>query len=121
MMLIENFEGKFPTWLAPEQVRVLPISDANLGYAHRVKNQLSEAGFRVDVDGRDGTIENKIRTAHEDRVPYQVILGDDEEDAGDISVRDRKERQSYDVETDAFIEHLHDEIGEKRIEPDFLD
>ena len=121
MMLIENFAGKFPAWLAPEQARVLPISDANLGYAHRVKNALAEAGLRVEVDGRDGTIGNKIRTAHEDRLPYQVIVGDDEESAGTISVRDRKEREASDVDLERFREHLRREVDERRIEPDFLE
>ncbi|WP_436936196.1 threonine--tRNA ligase [Halovenus marina] len=121
MMLIEHFEGKFPTWLAPEQVRVLPISDANHEYAHSVAADLENRGMRVDVDARDGTIERKIRAAHDDRVPYQLIVGDDEQRDGTISVRDRKERQQYDVDPDDFHAHLDAEITEKRIEPDFLD
>jgi len=120
MMLIENFEGNFPTWLAPEQVRVLPISDDNLGYAYRVKNELEDAGVRAEVNDRDATIERKIRGAHDDRVPYQVIVGDDEEDDGTISVRDRQEKQEYDVELEEFREHLVEEIDERRIDPDFL-
>ncbi|ELY58240.1 threonine--tRNA ligase [Natronococcus jeotgali] len=118
MMLIEHFEGRFPLWLAPEQVRVLPISDDNLGYAHRVANEFEE--FRVEVDQRDSTLERKIRAAHDDRVPYQIIVGDDEEDDGTISVRDRFEDQEYDVEIDEFREHLEDERDEQRTEPDFL-
>jgi threonyl-tRNA synthetase len=121
MMLIEHFEGKFPTWLAPEQVRVLPISDANHEYAHSVAADFENRGVRVDVDARDGTIERKIRAAHDDRVPYQVIVGDDEEEDGTLSVRDRKERQRYDVDPADFHAHLDAEITEKRIEPDFLD
>ncbi|AGB37652.1 threonine--tRNA ligase [Natronococcus occultus] len=118
MMLIEHFEGRFPLWLAPEQVRVLPISDDNLGYAHRVANEFD--GFRVEVDDRDSTLERKIRAAHDDRVPYQIIVGDDEEENENISVRDRFEDQEYDVEIDAFRDHLEAERAEKRSEPDFL-
>ncbi|WP_276254377.1 threonine--tRNA ligase [Halomontanus rarus] len=118
MMLIEHFEGKFPLWLAPEQVRVLPISDDNLGYAHRVANEFDD--FRVEVDGRDSTLERKIRAAHDDRVPYQIIVGDNEEEDGNISVRDRFEEQEYDVEIETFREHLEGERDEQRIEPDFL-
>ncbi|MCU4972973.1 threonine--tRNA ligase [Halobacteria archaeon AArc-m2/3/4] len=118
MMLIEHFEGKFPFWLAPEQVRVLPISDDNLGYAHRVANEFDD--FRVEVDGRDSTLERKIRAAHDDRVPYQIIVGDNEEADGNISVRDRFEDQEYDVEIEDFREHLEGERDEQRIEPDFL-
>ncbi|SFS68652.1 threonine--tRNA ligase [Halostagnicola kamekurae] len=118
MMLIEHYEGNFPLWLAPEQVRVLPISDSNLGYAHRVANEFDE--FRVEVDDRDSTLERKIRAAHDDRVPYQIIVGDDEEEDGNISVRDRFEDQEYDVDVDAFRAHLEAERGEQRTEPDFL-
>lgn len=118
MMLIEHYEGNFPFWLAPEQIRVLPISDSNLGYAHRVANEFAD--FRVEVDDRDSTLERKIRAAHDDRVPYQIIVGDNEEDDGNISVRDRFEDQEYDVEIDAFRAHLEGERDEKRAEPDFL-
>ncbi|NKE36389.1 threonine--tRNA ligase [Natronococcus sp. JC468] len=118
MMLIEHFEGRFPLWLAPEQVRVLPISDDNLGYAHRVANEFDD--FRVEVDQRDSTLERKIRAAHDDRVPYQIIVGDNEEDDGTISVRDRFEDQEYDVEIDEFRAHLKGERDEQRTEPDFL-
>jgi threonyl-tRNA synthetase len=118
MVLIEHFEGRFPFWLAPEQVRVLPISDDNLGYAHRVKNEFEE--FRVTVNDRDATLERKIRGAHDDRVPYQIIVGDDEEAAGTIAVRDRFEEQEYEVEIDAFLAHLRSERDEKRTQPDFL-
>jgi len=118
MMLIEHFEGNFPLWLAPEQVRVLPISDANLEYAHEIAGEFAD--FRVEVDDRDSTLERKIRAAHDDRVPYQIIVGDNEEDAGNISVRDRFEDQEYDVSIDAFRAHLEAERDEKRTEPDFL-
>jgi threonyl-tRNA synthetase len=120
MVLIEHFDGKFPLWLAPEQVRVLPISDDQLGYAHRVKNDLAEAGFRVEVEDRDQTIDRKIRGAHEDRLPYMLIVGGNEAEAETVSVRDRKERQRQDVELGTFLEHLVDERDAKRTEPDFL-
>ncbi|WP_121741265.1 threonine--tRNA ligase [Natronorubrum halophilum] len=118
MMLIEHYEGRFPLWLAPEQVRVLPISDNNLGYAYRVANEFDD--FRVEVDDRDSTLERKIRAAHDDRVPYQIIVGDNEEDDGNISVRDRFEDQEYDVEIEDFKAHLEAERDDQRTEPDFL-
>ncbi|SFG80441.1 threonyl-tRNA synthetase [Halopelagius inordinatus] len=119
MVLIEHFDGRFPLWLAPEQVRILPISDDQLGYAHRVKNELGD--FRVSVEDRSWTLGRKIREAQDDRVPYMVIVGGDEEEAGTISVRDRKEREKQDVAVDAFRDHLGAEYGEKRLEPDFID
>ena len=121
MVLIEHFNGKFPLWLAPEQVRILPISDDELGYAHRLKNDLEDNDFRVDIEDRSWTLGRKIREAQTDRVPYMVIVGDDEVDAGTISVRDRKEREEQDVAPEAFVDHLVDERADKREEPDFLD
>jgi threonyl-tRNA synthetase len=120
MVLIEHFDGKFPLWLAPEQVRVLPVSDENLGYAHRVKNALQERGFRATVEDRDQTVGRKIRGAHEDRLPYMVIVGDDEQEAGTVSVRDRQERETKDVDPETFYDHLEAERDEKRVAPAFI-
>ncbi|GAA0541707.1 threonine--tRNA ligase [Halorubrum ejinorense] len=121
MVLIEHFDGNFPLWLAPEQVRILPVSDETLGYAHRVKNALEEEGFRVEVEDRDWTVGRKIRAGHDDRLPYMVIVGDDEQEAGTVSVRDRFENQRGDVDLDDFVGHLVAERDEKRTEPDFVD
>ncbi len=120
MVLIEHFNGKFPLWLAPEQVRILPVSDDNLEYARSVADELAAADFRVEVENRDWTVGKKIQQTHEDRVPYMLVLGDKEEEAEDISVRDRGERERKDVDFDAFLEHLESEREEKRIKPDFL-
>ena len=121
MVLIEHFDGNFPLWLAPEQVRILPVSDETLGYAHRVKNELEDAGFRVEVEDRDWTVGRKIRAGHDDRLPYMVIVGEDEQEAGTVSVRDRFENQRGDVNRDEFVDHLIGERDEKRTEPDFID
>ncbi len=121
MVLIEHFNGKFPLWLAPEQVRILPISDDELGYAYRLKNELEENDFRVDIEDRSWTLGRKIREAQTDRVPYMLVVGGDEAEAGTVSVRDRKEREQQDVELETFIDHLTDEREAKRETPDFLD
>ncbi|MEF8781241.1 MAG: threonine--tRNA ligase [Haloferacaceae archaeon] len=120
MVLIEHFDGNFPLWLAPEQVRILPVSDETLGYAHRVKNELAEAGFRVEVEDRDWTVGRKIRGAHDDRLPYMLVVGPDEEADGTVSVRDRFERERGDVPLEEFLKHLTTEREQKRTEPDFL-
>ncbi|WP_075938193.1 threonine--tRNA ligase [Halosegnis longus] len=117
-VLIEHFKGNFPTWLAPEQVRILPISEDQLGYAHRVKNELGD--HRVEVDDHDWTIGRKIRAAHDDRVPYMLIVGGNEAEAGTVSVRDRFENERDDVATDEFAAHLETEIESRTIEPDFI-
>ncbi|WP_096391182.1 threonine--tRNA ligase [Halopenitus persicus] len=118
---IEHFKGNFPLWLAPEQVRVLPVSDDTLGYAHRVKNALADAGLRVEVEDRDWTVGRKIRQAHDDRLPYMVIVGGNEEESDTISVRDRFENEADGVDLEAFVDHLVAEREEKRTEPDFID
>ena len=89
-ILIEHFEGKFPTWLAPLQVKVLPVSEKSRDYAHTVCDQLVAAGVRAKVDDRDEKIGYKIRDARStDRVPYMLIIGEKEVESGNISVRDR--------------------------------
>jgi threonyl-tRNA synthetase len=119
MVLIEHYNGRFPTWLAPEQVRILPVTDDNLGYAHRVKNELDD--YRVEVEDRDWTVGRKIQQAHDDNVPYMIVVGDDEEEADTVSVRDRQERERNDIPLATFLDHLDAEVEGKRTEPDFLD
>ena len=119
-VITEHFDGKFPLWLAPEQVRVLPITDDNLEYAGRVAADLEDAGFRVEVEDRSWTIGRKIQATHEDRVPYMLIVGDDEEGSGTVAVRDRKERERQGVDPGEFRAHLVEERDEKRVEPEFL-
>ncbi|MGN0869282.1 MAG: threonine--tRNA ligase [Akkermansia sp.] len=88
-LLIEHFAGKFPTWLAPEQVRVLPISDKVADFAESVRRQLAEAGIRVKLDDMPDKIGAKIRNARLDRVPYMVVVGLREAEEGKVSVRHR--------------------------------
>ena len=119
-VMIEHFGGDFPTWVAPEQVRILPVSDDNLGYAKRLANRdLGE--FRVEIEDRSWTVGKKIQQAHDDRVPYMLIVGDNEEEAGTVSVRDRFENEAKDVDVETFVDHLRGEVDEKRVEPDFID
>jgi len=119
-VLIEHYNGNFPTWLAPEQVRILPISDDNIPYAEEVKRDLG--AFRATVEDRSWTVKKKIRQGHEDRVPYMLIVGDNEEADGTISVRDRQERETDGaVPVTEFRDHLENEVEDRRTEPDFLD
>jgi threonyl-tRNA synthetase len=119
--ITEHFAGNFPLWLAPEQVRVLPLSEDAMEYAEAVADDLRADDLRVDVVMGDSTLQRRIRAGHDDRVPYMVIVGSDEAEAGTISVRDRQERETRDVDPDAFREHLRAEREEKRVAPDFLD
>ena len=113
-MLIEQYEGKFPTWLAPCQVKVLPVSEKTRDYAKAVGQKLRDAGVRVKVDERDEKIGYKIREARSiDRVPYMLILGEKEKEAGNISVRDRT-NETKAAELNAFIADITAEIEERR-------
>ncbi|MFB6245736.1 MAG: threonine--tRNA ligase [Candidatus Nanohaloarchaea archaeon] len=118
-VMIEHFAGDFPPWLAPEQVRVLPVTDENLEYAHQVAEELDE--FRVEVEDRSWTVGKKIRAAHDDNVPYMLIVGDDEEQEGTVSVRDRQEREENDVEVQKLRSCLRKEIQRKALEADMID
>lgn len=113
-ILIEHFEGKFPTWLAPLQVKVLPVSEKSRDYAHTVCNQLVAAGVRAKVDDRDEKIGYKIRDARStDRVPYMLIIGEKEVESGNISVRDRS-NETVQRELSDFIVDIKAEIAERR-------
>ena len=109
-ILIEHFAGKFPTWLAPVQVKALPVSEKSRDYAHEVCAKLEEAGIRVVCDDRDEKIGYKIREARSiDRVPYMLILGEKEVEAGNISVRDRS-NETVQMSVDEFVAKVTEEI-----------
>ena len=112
-ILTENYEGKFPVWLSPCQVKVLPVSEKSRSYAHEVAEKLAAAGIRVKVDDRDEKIGYKIREARSlDRVPYMLILGEQEVEAGNISVRDRS-NETHTAELDEFIAQVVKENAER--------
>ena len=113
-MLTEQYAGKFPTWLSPCQVKVLPVSEKTRDYALEVGAALRKAGVRVKVDERDEKIGYKIREARAiDRVPYMLILGEKEKEAGNISVRDRS-NETQPMSLDDFIAQITEEIAERR-------
>ena len=89
-ILIEHYAGKFPVWLAPVQVKVLPISNTFLPYAILVFNKLKAAGIRCELDTRDEKLGFKIREAQLDKVPYMVVLGKNEQDNSRVAVRGRE-------------------------------
>lgn len=112
-ILTENYEGKFPVWLSPCQVKILPVSEKSRPYAHEVAEKLAAAGIRVKVDDRDEKIGYKIREARSlDRVPYMLILGEQEVEAGNISVRDRS-NETHVAELDEFIAQVVKENAER--------
>ena len=113
--LIEHYAGKFPTWLCPEQVRVLPISDKYIDYAERVAAELKKNDVDVTVDSRSEKIGYKIRQARMDRLPYMLVVGQQEEADGTVSVRSRFAGDEGVKSLDAFIEQITKEIRTKEI------
>ena len=109
-ILIENFAGKFPTWLSPVQVRVLPISDKFMDYADKVNKKVREAGIRSELDDRAEKVGFKIRAATMERVPYMLIVGAKEAESGQVSVRSRFAGDEGSKDLDAFIRDIRSEI-----------
>ena len=108
--LIEETKGAFPTWLAPVQVKVLPISDKHLEYANKVKEALQDKEVRVEVDDRAEKIGYKIREAQLQKVPYMLVVGDKEQEAGEVGVRNRKDGDVGAMELEDFVEKIDEEI-----------
>ena len=114
-LLIEHFEGKFPTWLSPEQVRVLPISDKFLEAAEAVTTQLAEAGVRVSLDGSSDKVGAKIRNARMERIPYMLVLGAKEVEEGTVSIRHRDKDDLGAKPLEQFIAEITAEIRERSL------
>ena len=109
-ILIEQYAGKFPVWLAPTQVKIIPISDKYADYAEKVRKELFDNGLRVEVDGRVEKVGFKIREAQLEKVPYMVIVGEKEEAENNISVRSRDEGELGNVELAKFIEDVQAKV-----------
>ena len=112
-ILIEHFAGAFPTWLAPVQVKVLPISDKYMDYAQSVLNKLTEAGIRAEVDTRAEKIGYKIREAQTAKIPYMLVVGQKEEEENTVSVRSRADGDEGARSLDTFIADILKEIETK--------
>lgn len=111
--LIEKYAGALPTWIAPEQVRVMPMTDRNADYAAAIRAELTRNGFRVELDDRSEKIGYKIRQAQLEKVPYMLVLGDKEQEAGEVAVRDRRDGKTTVMSLPAFIEKLTYEVDNK--------
>ena len=115
-VLIEHFAGAFPLWLAPEQVRVLTVSEKSEAYGREVERQLADAGLRVSGDYRGVKLNAKIRDAQVQLIPYMFVVGERDRDARTVAVRDRLEgdlKEAFQIE--AAIAKLRDEIAAKTV------
>ena len=112
-IMIEHFAGAFPTWLAPVQVRVLPISEKYMDYAKNVEKKLQDAGIRTELDERSEKIGYKIREAQTAKIPYMLVVGQKEEEEGTVSVRTRAGGDQGAKSLDEFTADILKEIEEK--------
>jgi len=109
-MIIERFAGAFPTWLAPVQVKILPISEAQFDYSDKVYEKLKAAGIRVEVDDRQEKTGYKIREAQLQKVPYMLVIGDKEVNSNAVGVRSRKDGDIGAQDLDEFINKIKYEV-----------
>jgi len=107
---LEHVQGRFPVWIAPVQVRVLPVSDENKGYADKVAKALADGGIRVERDFASGTIGGKIRDAQLQKIPYMLVIGAKEEQANSVAVRARDGDVRYGVKLDDFITDVRESV-----------
>ena len=109
-ILIEHYAGAFPTWLAPVQVKILPIADAHIDYAEKLKEIFQNKGIRVEVDPRQEKIGYKIREAQLQKVPYMLVIGDKEVGANKVGVRSRTDGDIGQMDIDEFISKIEEEV-----------
>ncbi len=113
-IITEHYAGAFPVWLSPVQVRVMPISDSQLDYARKVKEDLEKQGIRVELDERQEKIGYKIREAQLQKIPYMLILGEKEKEASAVGVRARKEGDIGQMSIEEFVSKIKEEIDIKK-------
>jgi threonyl-tRNA synthetase len=113
-ILLEHYGGNLPTWLAPVQVLVLPVSDRHAGYAAEVVEALRVAGLRADLDDRSESVGKRIRDGQLQKVPYLLVVGDREQDAKAVSVRARGDEKG-DVSLEEFVREITAEVAERRL------
>lgn len=114
-ILTEHFAGAYPTWLAPVQVKLLPIADRHLDYLYNVKKALEAKGVRCEIDDRSEKMGFKIRASQLEKVPYMIIAGDKDIENGTISVRSRKDGEQGAMTLDEFVENIMEEIETKAL------
>lgn len=112
-VITEHFAGAFPAWLSPVQVKLLPVTDRAMDYAKNVAAQLDSQGFRVEVDGRNEKIGKKIREATLEKIPFMLVVGDRDMEAGTVSVRTRTGEDLGAMSLADFAAKLHEIVDSK--------
>ena len=112
-ILIENYAGAFPTWLAPVQVKILPITDRHMDYAFELKKKMFDLGLRVEVDDRNEKVGYKLREAQVKKIPYMLVVGDQEMENGTVNMRKHGEKDTATMPVDEFIAYIQKNIADK--------
>lgn len=112
-VLIEHYAGAFPVWLAPVQVKIIPVLDKHIEYAEEIAKRLDEKGIRIEIDPRNEKIGYKVREAQMEKVPYMLVVGDKEMDSKAVAVRSRKDGDQGSMSVDSFIKKIEEEIAGK--------
>ncbi len=113
-ILIEHFAGAFPTWLAPVQVKILPISEKHLEYAKKIYDELFEKGIRVEIDTSNEKVGYKIRKTQMEKVPYMLVVGDKEQETNTVAVRSRELGDEGTKQIEEFIKKIQEEINKRK-------
>jgi threonyl-tRNA synthetase len=113
-VMIEHYAGAFPTWLAPVQVGILPVSEKFSDYANRVNSVLRESGIRVEMYDQDEGLGKRIALATKQKIPYLLILGEKEIEEKTVTVRQRGNKKQQTIAVDKFVKMIEKEIGEKK-------
>ena len=112
-ILIENYAGAFPTWLAPVQAKILPITDKHMDYAFELKKKMFDLGLRVEVDDRNEKVGYKMREAQVKKIPYMLVVGDQEMESGTVNMRRLGVKETTTMTVDEFIQYIQKNIAEK--------
>ncbi len=114
-LLIEKYAGAFPVWLAPTQVKIIPISDKHLDFAYEVKKELEKIGVRLEIDDRKEKMGYKIREAQLEKIPYMLVIGDREVEAGEVGIRKRGEGDIGAMKVEDFAKKIAEDVETKVI------
>jgi len=114
-ILIEHFAGAFPLWLSPVQTKIIPITDAQHEYAHKILDKLKEQGIRVEIDDRSEKMQSKIRDAQMQKIPYMLIIGGREVENNQVSIRQRDNQDLGAMDFDKFLKTIKDQIKNKSL------
>lgn len=113
-LLIENYAGAFPLWLAPVQVKILAVNDKHHDYCQQLADELRQQDIRVEIDENDETVGNKIRKAAGEKIPFVLVVGDKEIESGELAIRQRGLTDLLKLKKDSFIQLLQDKINQRQ-------